>query len=226
MINMQERLYKTCMAFCIIVALFVQKKVYTKSCDCIGSYLSMENILWPRRLDFISAAEKIEVINLLERKKDNCSDMEYRNKCDFYLDAVRDGLLFYYDEIRDFLGLNNNPVSANVSVEVEHILEMFAHISLSLSKLPLKTADLIGRNYYTRFSGFENADEQHLSHYIFLFKHKQHSQAIFNEKLPLTLKHYRNMLARYERHKLCTFLTEEMLIYICIGRNQQIKFTL
>lgn len=62
----------------------------------------MENILWPRRLDFISVAEKIEVINLLERKKDNCSDMEYRNKCDFYLDAVRDGLLFYYDEIRDF----------------------------------------------------------------------------------------------------------------------------
>lgn len=185
----------------------------------------MENILWPKRLDFITTAEKIEVIKLLERMKDNSPDKEYENRCLFYLDAVRNGILFYYDEIRDFIGLNNNAVSAVISAEVNYILEMFQHISLSLSKLPLKTSELLGRNYYTRFSGFENADEQHLSHYIFLVRNKQFNQPPFSEKLPLTLNHYRDMLIKYERYKLDTLLTEEMLAYICIGRHQQIKFT-
>ena len=142
------------------------------------------------------------------------------------MDIVRQGIELNYYEVLDFIGVTGETVPAEVSIEVVFLMEMFDHISISLSVLPEAEANAAALEYYTKFCGFETSLSAHLSYYIFLVRTNKYRVPIFKEGLPLTLSHYREMMLRYERYKRNFYLTKEMIMDICVRREQQIKFLL
>ena len=180
----------------------------------------------PDSLDFISTAGKIQLISSLESMQQRSTDKDYIAYCEYCLDIVRHGIEMNYYEVLDFVGVRNNPVPAEVSIEVLFLMEMFDHIAVSLSKLPAGDARLVELECYTKFCGFEPSLDAHLSSYIFLVRTDQHRVPVFKEALPLTLSHYREMMLKYERYKRHVYLTEDMIMDICIRREQQIQFLL
>lgn len=177
-------------------------------------------------LDFISTAGKIQLISSLESMQQRSTDNDYIDYCHYCLDIVRQGIELNYYEVLDFIGVTGETVPAEVSVEVVFLMEMFDHISISLSVLPEADANGAALEYYTKFCGFETSLSAHLSYYIFLVRTNKYRVPIFKEGLPLTLSHYREMMLRYERYKRNLYLTKEMIMDICIRREQQIKFLL
>lgn len=186
----------------------------------------MRRAMPPGSPDFISTAGKIQVITALENMLKFNDDQEYIDHCKYCIDIVRQGVEFNYYEVLDFIGVTSEPVPAEVSIEVIFIMKMFDHISLSLSKLPRAAADYVELECYTKFCGFENSAAVYLSYYIFLVRTQQYRVPIFKEALPITLIHYRDMLLRYERYKRYPRLTEEMMMDICVRREQQMKLIL
>lgn len=177
-------------------------------------------------LDFISTAGKIQLISSLESMQQRSTDNDYIDYCHYCLDIVRQGIELNYYEVLDFIGVTGETVPAEVSIEVVFLMEMFDHISISLSVLPEAEANAAALEYYTKFCGFEASLSAHLSYYIFLVRTNKYRVPIFKEGLPLTLSHYREMMLRYERYKRNFYLTKEMIMDICVRREQQIKFLL
>lgn len=186
----------------------------------------MGSVMPPDRLDFTSTSGKIQLISLLESMQQRSIDKDYIVHCEYCLDIIRQGIEMNYDEVLDFIGATREPVPAEVSVEVIFLMEMFDHISLSLSRLPAADAHHAALECYTKFCGFEPSLSAHLSYYIFLVKTNKHRVPVFKESLPLTLSHYREMMLKYERYKRNIYLSQEMIMDICILREQQIKFIL
>ena len=177
-------------------------------------------------LDFISTAGKIQLISSLESMQQRSTDNDYIDYCHYCLDIVRQGIELNYYEVLDFIGVTGETVPAEVSIEVVFLMEMFDHISISLSVLPEAEANAAALEYYTKFCGFEASLSAHLSYYIFLVRTNKYRVPIFKEGLPLTLSHYREMMLKYERYKRNLYLTKDMIMDICIRREQQIKFLL
>lgn len=177
-------------------------------------------------LDFISTAGKIQLISSLESMQQRSTDNDYIDYCYYCLDIVRQGIELNYYEVLDFIGVTGETVPAEVSIEVVFLMEMFDHISISLSVLPEAEANAAALEYYTKFCGFEASLSAHLSYYIFLVRTNKYRVPIFKEGLPLTLSHYREMMLTYERYKRNLYLTKDMIRDICIRREQQIKFLL
>lgn len=175
-------------------------------------------------LDFISTAGKIQLISSLESMQQRSTDSDYIDYCHYCLDIVRQGIELNYYEVLDFIGVTSETVPAEISTEVIFLMEMFDHISISLSMLLESDANDAIDNYYTKFCGFESSFPAHLSYYIFLIKTNKYRVPIFTEGLPLTLSHYREMMMKYERYKRAVYLTKDMIMDICICREQQIKF--
>lgn len=177
-------------------------------------------------LDFISTAGKIQLISSLESMQQRSTDNDYIDYCRYCLDIVRQGIELNYYEVLDFIGVTGETVPAEISIEVTFLMEMFDHISISLSVLPEADANDAVLEYYTKFCGFETSLSAHLSYYIFLVRTNKYRVPIFKEVLPLTLSHYREMMLTYERYKRNLYLTKDMIRDICIRREQQIKFLL
>ncbi|WP_213809609.1 YfbU family protein [Jeotgalicoccus sp. WY2] len=173
-------------------------------------------------LDFISTAGKIQLISSLESMQQRSTDNDYIDYCHYCLDIVRQGIELNYYEVLDFIGVTGETVPAEVSIEVVFLMEMFDHISISLSVLPEAEANAAALEYYTKFCGFEASLSAHLSYYIFLVRTNKYRVPIFKEGLPLTLSHYREMMLTYERYKRNLYLTKDMIRDICIRREQQI----
>lgn len=177
-------------------------------------------------LDFISTAGKIQLISSLESMQQRSTDNDYIDYCLYCLDIVRQGIELNYYEVLDFIGVTGEKVPAEVSIEVTFLMEMFDHISISLSVMPEADANDANFDCYTKFCGFEESLSAHLSYYIFLVRTNKYRVPIFTEGLPLTLSHYREMMLKYERYKRNLYLTKDMIMDICIRREQQIKFLL
>lgn len=177
-------------------------------------------------LDFISTAGKIQLISSLESMQQRSTDNDYIDYCQYCLDIVRQGIELNYYEVLDFVGVTGETVPAEISIEVIFLMEMFDHISVSLSMLPEIDANDVIYDCYTNFCGFEESLSAHLSYYIFLMRTNKYRVPIFKEGLPLTLSHYREMMIKYERYKRNFYLTKDMIMDICIRREQQIKFLL
>jgi len=186
----------------------------------------MKKINIPAKLNIDSTAVKVQVIKLLEYMRHTSNDKDYINYCDYCLNIIRQGIKFHYYEVLDFIGIDEEPVPNEISAEVISFMDMFSHISISLSELHLAEATDINQKCYTKFCGFEEAAGHHLAYYIFLVRNNKHRVPIFTESLPLTLSHYRQMLTAYERYKRNTYLTKDMMMDICVRREQQIKFAL
>lgn len=186
----------------------------------------MSSIMQPGSLNLVSLPGKIQVITALENMAASSTDQEYIDYCKYCLSIVRQGIELDYEEVLDFIGVTNEPVPAEISIEVIFLMEMFEHISLSLSVLPITEAREAGLRCYTRFTGFEGAETSYISAYIYFKKSKKYHVPIFKETLPLTMSHYREMLIKYERYKRQEFLTKEMIMDICIWREQQLKLIL
>lgn len=186
----------------------------------------MGSVMPPDSLDFISTAGKIQLISLLDSMQQRSADKDYIVYCEYCLDIIRQGIEMNYDEVLDFIGATGEPVPAEVSVEVIFLMEMFDHISLSMSRLPAADAHNVSLECYTKFCGFEPSLSAHLAYYIFLIRTNKHRVPVFKEALPLTLSHYREMMLKYERYKRNIYLSQEMIMDICIPREQQIKFIL
>lgn len=186
----------------------------------------MSSVIGPDSMDFISTSGKIQLISSLEIMQQKSTDQDYIDYCEYCLDIVKHGVEMNYYEVLDFIGVTAEQVPAEVSIEVMFLMEMFDHISISLSKLSVKEARGVERECYTKFCGFEPALDTHMSSYIFLVRTNQCRVPVFKESLPLTLSHYREMLLKYERYKRNLYLTKDMIMDICIRREQQIKFLL
>ena len=186
----------------------------------------MSSVIRPDSVDFISTSGKIQLISLLESMQQKSTDQDYIVYCEYCLDIVRHGIEMNYYEMLDFIGVAGEPVPAEVSIEVMFLMEMFDHISISLSKLSEKEARGVELECYTKFCGFEPALDAHLSSYIFLVRTSQYRVPVFKESLPLTLSHYREMMLKYERYKKNLYLTEDMIKNICVRREQQIQLLL
>ncbi|CEA02357.1 hypothetical protein BN1048_01685 [Jeotgalicoccus saudimassiliensis] len=180
----------------------------------------------PDSVDFINLSGKIQLISLLENMQQKSTVQEYIDYCEYCLHIVRHGIEISYCEVMDFIGVGNDTVPAEISIEVRFLLEMFDHISMSLAKLPKADAQNTVLECYTNFCGFETALNFHLSAYIFLVRTYQTRVPIFKESLPITLRHYREMMLKYERYKRNEYLTDEMIKDICVRRDQQIQFAL
>lgn len=186
----------------------------------------MSSIMPSDSLGFINTTGKIQLISSLESMQQRSTDNEYIDYCHYCLNIVRQGIEMNYYEVLDFIGVTGETVPAEVSIEVMFLMEMFDHISLSLSVLPEADANDAVFECYTKFCGFETSLSAHLSYYIFLMRTNKYRVPIFKEALPLTLSHYREMMLTYERYKRNLYLTKEMIMEICIRREQQIKFIL
>lgn len=186
----------------------------------------MKRINIPAKLNLDSTAVKVQVIKLLEYMRYTSNDKDYINYCNYCLNIIRQSIEFHYYEVLDFIGIEEEPVPNEISAEVILFMDMFNHISISLSELHLAEVSDIDQEYYTNFCGFEESAEHHLAYYIFLVRNDKHRVPIRLESLPLTLNHYRQMLTAYERYKRNTYLTKDMIMNICIRRERQIKFAL
>lgn len=186
----------------------------------------MKRINIPAKLNLDSPAVKVQVIKLLEYMRYTSNDKDYINYCNYCLNIIRQSIEYHYYEVLDFTGIDEEPVPNEISAEVTLFMDMFSHISISLSELDLAEVSAINQECYTNFCGFEELAEHHLTYYIFLVRNNKNHVPIFSESLPLTLNHYRQMLATYERYKRNTYLTKYMIMNICIRREQQIRFAL
>lgn len=186
----------------------------------------MNKVTIPTRFNLTSAATKLQVIKLLEYMRSQSTDKAYNDYCEYCLDVVKQSIEFHYYEVIEFIGIEEETVPAATSAEVTFLMSMFDHISKSLAGLSYEDASNIEKEYYVYFCGFDASNKNHLAYYIFLVRNNKYRVPIFSEALPITLDHYREMLKRYERYKRDTDLSKEMLMEICIRREQQIKFML
>lgn len=186
----------------------------------------MEKLTIFTKFNLTSTSSKLQVIKILEYMRSASTDEAYNDYCKYCLDVVKQSIELHYDEVLDFIGVEEEIVPGEVCEEVTVLMTMFGHISKSLKRLPCKDASDIEKEYYVRFCGFEASAKHHLSYYIFLFRNQKYRAPIFMEALPITLDHYREMLQRYERYKDNIDLSKQMLMDLCIRREQQIKFIL
>ncbi len=170
--------------------------------------------------------DRMKWISILEAKKAKSDDYEYQILCDFCIHTIKEGIHFHYDEVLDLLGLRNEAIPIDVSVEVEFIMSMFKHVTKSLLQLTPSKMELIESQFYTNFTGFDIQEFQHLSYYVFLVKTKRAVISIKNQGHNLNLKQYRQMLAKYEKYREHEFLSEDHLTEILIARQSQMNFLL
>src|SRR5699024_7867073 len=122
----------------------------------------MGSVMPPDRLDFTSTSGKIQLISLLESMQQRSIDKDYIVHCEYCLDIIRQGIEMNYDEVLDFIGVTREPVPAEASVEVIFLMEMFDHISLSLSIIGVVVAHHASLECYTKCCGFDSSLSAHL----------------------------------------------------------------